>query len=287
MPETIKSNRTEAYSIHRMSPDEVCLAIEWAAAEGWNPGLHDAECFYLTDPQGFFIGKLNGDPVGCVSAVAYGDSFGFIGLYIVRPEFRGKGFGIPLWEMAMEYLGYRNIGLDGVIAQQDNYKKSGFQLAYRNLRYEGVIPGAPGSHIVPACEISLRCIQEYDRQCFPADRSRFLANWMKQPNVVSLACVEEGELRGYGAIRACRKGYKIGPLFADEAELADELFQALCLHAKGDLVYLDTPERNPAALELARRYGMSKMFETARMYTQEEPEMDLSKIYGITTFELG
>jgi len=37
----------------------------------------------------------------------------------------------------LKYLEGRNIGLDGVVSQQDNYKKSGFKLAYRNIRHEG------------------------------------------------------------------------------------------------------------------------------------------------------
>lgn len=46
------------YRVRRMRREDVDLAIEWAAAEGWNPGLNDAESFFDTDPQGFFIGSL-------------------------------------------------------------------------------------------------------------------------------------------------------------------------------------------------------------------------------------
>lgn len=120
------------FSIRRMNPGELALALEWAAAEGWNPGVHDAKCFYSSDPNGFFIGRLNGEAIGCISAVAYDSRFGFIGLYIVRPEFRGQGLGAKLWHHAIGYLGDRNIGLDGVVAQQDNYRKSGFHLAHNN-----------------------------------------------------------------------------------------------------------------------------------------------------------
>ncbi len=66
-----------------MLRDDVDFALELAAREGWNPGIHDADCFYYTDPQGFFIGELDGEPIGCITAVSYEDSFGFIGLYIV------------------------------------------------------------------------------------------------------------------------------------------------------------------------------------------------------------
>src|SRR5690606_9900185 len=108
---------TARLQIRALTRDEMSLPIEWAALEGWNPGLHDADCFYAADPDGFLVGELDGEPVGCISAVKYGSEFGFIGLYIVRPEFRGRGFGMQLWRAAMERLAGRNVGLDGVVAQ--------------------------------------------------------------------------------------------------------------------------------------------------------------------------
>src|SRR5262245_9939072 len=124
-------------TIRPMQREEVALAIGLAAREGWNPGLHDAECFHTADEAGFLIGSLGDEIVGCVSAVSYERRFGFLGLYIVRPEFRGRGFGMQLWRAAMQRLAGHNIGLDGVVAQQQNYVKSGFRLAWRNVRYRG------------------------------------------------------------------------------------------------------------------------------------------------------
>jgi len=121
-----------------MTRDELHLAIDWATAEGWNPGLHDADCFYTADPNGFLVGLLVDEPVATISAVKYGTSFGFIGFYIVKPEYRGKGYGIQVWQAGLASLAGRNIGLDGVTAQQENYKESGFTGAYAHIRLYGV-----------------------------------------------------------------------------------------------------------------------------------------------------
>ena len=32
-------------AVRRMTESELALALDWAADEGWNPGLSDAECF--------------------------------------------------------------------------------------------------------------------------------------------------------------------------------------------------------------------------------------------------
>ena len=34
-----------ALVVRVMRPDEIALAADWAAAEGWNPGLADPACF--------------------------------------------------------------------------------------------------------------------------------------------------------------------------------------------------------------------------------------------------
>ena len=143
----------KALAVRRMTEADLALALEWAAAEGWNPGLHDARSFYAADPQGFLLAELDGAPAGSVSAVRYGADFGFLGLYIVRPEFRGRGFGLKLWRAALDHLGDRIVGLDGVVAQQGNYRRSGFALAFRNIRQRG----EGGGRRRPVSSISRQC----------------------------------------------------------------------------------------------------------------------------------
>jgi len=89
-------------------------------------------------------------------------------------------------------------------------------------------------------------------------------------------------------LRPCRSGFKVGPLFADSAAVADGLFNALkAAVGKDAKIYLDTPQANREAMALARRHGMTPVFETARMYTGLAPALPLQRLYGITTFELG
>lgn len=284
-------NKKEEYLIRKMTEDEVSsIAIEWAAREGWNPGLYDAACYYKTDPNGFLIGFIGNEPVSCISAVAYNERFGFIGFYIVKPEQRGKGYGKRIWEAAMAYLSTQDIGLDGVVSQQDNYLKSGFRFVYNNIRYEGIAKNTNKQfeEIVLFPDVSFEDILQYDTRLFPAPRPQFLDCWVKQHESKTFAAVEEGRIAGYGVIRKCRDGYKIGPLFANSAELAEKLFAACSNSVEpGTKIYLDTPEINKAAVALAENHSMSKVFETARMYTKLQPVIDIGKIFGVTTFELG
>src|SRR5216683_6908804 len=102
---------TDDFHIRPMRPDEVALAVDWAAAEGWNPGLADAACFAAVDPGGFLIGEFLGEPAATISVVNYDDTFAFLGFYIVRPDLRGRGFGLRTWQAGIAHAGARTIGL--------------------------------------------------------------------------------------------------------------------------------------------------------------------------------
>lgn len=270
--------------------DDVGLALDWAAAEGWNPGLHDARCFAAADGTGFYVGRKDGEPIATISVVKYGNAFAFLGLYIVKPEFRGQGYGLALWNAALRTARGRNVGLDGVVAQQENYKMSGFTLAHRNVRYRGTRgPGQPiDARIVPLSSLPFADVAAYDRPLFAAPRDAFLRCWIAQPGTKALAVVHDGAIAGYGVVRACRDGYKIGPLFAEDAGIADALLNALAQHVPEQReIFLDVPETNRRGVALAERYGMSYVFETARMYTGPAPKIPIQRVFGVTTFELG
>ncbi|MBD3421454.1 MAG: GNAT family N-acetyltransferase [Chitinivibrionales bacterium] len=278
------------YTIRTMKRKEIDIAIEWAAKEGWNPGIHDADCYFAADPNGFLISFLGDEPIATISVIKYSDSFGFLGFYIVKPEYRGKGYGIQIWNAGLKYLEGLKIGLDGVVAQQENYKKSGFRLDYRNIRYEGIGGGNPpkNSEIVELSILPFETIDTYDQPFFPANRSQFTKSWISQPDCHALGIMQNDKLAGYGVIRKCRNGYKIGPLFADNPELAESLFLALKSRiGLSEPIFLDTPEVNQAAVALAEKYGMKISFETARMYTGHCPFMPLDRLFGVASFEIG
>jgi hypothetical protein len=278
----------ESLSIATADLAGIRTMLEWAAAEGWNPGLHDAEAFLAADPDGFLLGSLDGEPVAGISLVNYDDRFAFLGLYIVRPGWRGRGHGMSMWRAAMARAGTRNVGLDGVVDQQANYARSGFRLVRRNVRYSGQGGGSSvADGLVPIADMPLGAVAGYDARIFPADRTPFLANWLRMPDATGLASVRDGALTGYGVARPCRTGFKIGPLFAHDEATAERLLGGLA-GAVGDApFFLDIPEPNAAAGRLVARFGMSPVFETARMYTGDPPAEPLDRIFGVTTFELG
>lgn len=285
---------SDSYRIRTLAPTEVQLALDWAADEGWNPGHVDAACFVAADPEGFLVGELDGVPVATISAVRTGETFGFVGLYIVRPEHRGTGLGLRLWHAGMARLDGRAAGLDGVPAQQANYARSGFVLAHRSIRFELAAdaprptPELAGASLVPLAARSFDEVLAADRSCFPVAREAFLDAWIHQPRAVALGLVRDGALVAHGVLRPCRIGAKIGPLVASEPADAGRVFDALVAQAPvGEPVFLDVPEPNTAALAFVAERAMSAVFDTARMYRGVVAALDLVRLWGVTTFELG
>jgi len=275
--------------IRTMRPEEISIAIDWAAAEGWNPGLADAACFVTVDPDGFLVGELDGVPAATISCVNYGASFAFLGFYIVRPDVRGRGYGLRIWNAAIAHAGNRVIGLDGVVAQQENYKKSGFNFAYANIRYGGMIaaPSAAPLSVVALNEVPFAIVEESDATIFPASRRAFLRAWIGAPGHFGRALLRGGKLAAWGVIRPCRKGKKIGPVVADDRAAAEAVLAALIASTGGGEIFLDVPSVNRDAVALAQDLGLAPVFETARMYTGSIPPLRLERLFGVTTFELG
>ncbi|MGE0724224.1 MAG: GNAT family N-acetyltransferase [Alphaproteobacteria bacterium] len=274
-------------TIDVMSAADLDRAVGWAAEEGWNPGRHDALAFRAADPAGFLMGRVDGAPAVSISVVRYGPDYGFLGFYIARPPHRGRGHGIRVWDAGMRYLEGATVGLDGVVAQQANYARSGFVLACRNVRYGGRPSGAADPALTPLADVPFDRLIAYDRRFFPAPRPSFLAVWAALPESHGLAAVADGALRGYGVVRRCTEGWKVGPLFADDEATAERLFRGLVAAAGEVPVFLDVPEVNRRAVALAGRHGLAPAFETARMYRGPAPQVDLAGTWGVTTFELG
>ncbi|MEL3950209.1 GNAT family N-acetyltransferase [Streptomyces sp. LNU-CPARS28] len=271
------------------TPDDWRTVTEWAAREGWNPGLGDAAAFFAQDPDGFFIGRVDGEPVSAISLVHYGPAYAFLGFYLVRPDLRGHGHGIATWRTALARAGDRVVGLDGVPAQQDNYRRSGFQREHGSLRYVGPV-GAPGplpAHIRPVADVGRDAVAAYDSACYPADRPRFLDVWLTAPGHRALASVVDGRVTGYGVLRPGRDAPRVGPLFADTRADAEALLDALGAESGGVAVAMDVPETNTQAVALAEGRGMKPSFDTARMYTGPVREFARERVFGITTLELG
>lgn len=274
--------------------------VELARAEGWLPGAGDDDAFWAQDPEGFVEARLAGRPIGGGSIVSYDGRYGFMGFFLVDAAHRGRGLGHALWYARRDRLRARlapgaAIGMAAVSAMRAFYERGGFHADHVEVRFawEARATDAPhaeaelGGTIVDARGVSFDALVAYDAAHFPAPRPRFLAGWIAPPERQAIAFASGDRLDGFAVARAARGGHRVGPLFARDAGVAEALLDELGRRLAGSTLFLDIPEVNPAAIAIAARRGMREVFRCTRMHFGDTPPLPWSRIFAVTSFELG
>jgi ribosomal-protein-alanine N-acetyltransferase len=253
-----------------------------------------------TDRQGIWVGWLGNERIGCITGVRYNAAYGFIGLYLVRPPWRGQGYGLQLWRHALEHLqDLACIGVEAAPDRADDYASWGFQPASATVRWQAISDGEPAVSPEPGGPWQLlagdaippQAVQWFDAQREPSPRPHFLAQWLNHRAGTVLALVDEqGSCHGFGRIRPCLlhrgEGWRIGPLMAETPEAAARLLQGLLLRHAG-VVLIDAPAANAQAAAVLEQQGFSPISQTLRMYRGAAPAVSLQDVYGLACLELG
>lgn len=268
------------------SKPEISDILDWAAAEGWNPGLDDAAPFFDADPAGFFVAVDGEQPVAAISVVNHSDEYAFLGLYIVLPQMRGKGIGHSLWKHAIEHAGARTIGLDGVPEQQGNYASSGFEHAGGTTRYTGSIFANKSHAVRSVVSREISSLIDWEAEVSGAKKTRYLSGWFS-PSPRRVTLVDEGleGISGFCTVRRCKAGAKIGPLVADNPDSAERLIKHAATVFGADIT-IDVPDTSDVLSGLCQGFGLEPGFQTARMYRGQKP-VGKDAIFAVTTLELG
>ena len=283
----------ENIDLKKLNKSDLATLIKWASNEGWNPGVNDAEVFWNTDPNGFYGFYYDNELIAGGAIISYNKEFGFMGLFIVHKDYRNKGIGRKLWHLRKNYLINKlntnaSIGMDGVLAMQPFYNKGGFNIAFRDERYEFTSKEYSFSNHISTIDIEdFDEIIKYDVSFFGCQRTLFLKYWLFMTESKAIKYKKDDKIIGYAVIRKAETGYKIGPLFANNTQIAEELFKSCLTIAPNNSVFLDIPTTNQNAVDLVKKYNGKYIFECARMYYGLTPKIFIENIYGITTFELG
>ena len=276
--------------------------MDWARKEGFSPGYGDIEIYRQTDRQGLWMAWLDNEPVGCIAGVRYNVHYGFIGMYIVVPKYRGLGYGKQLWKTALNHLSDLTcIGLEAAQSRVLDYSGWGFEQSSLTTRWCKVIDGSSSvlselqlpanMHVVEGLDVASEAVQIYDAKREPSPRPHFLADWLNHPSGTVLAILDnQGFCHGFGRIRPCLmkqdKGWRIGPLLADTKEIGSFIIHHLCQNRYGYCL-IDTPGLNRNAKALMENHEFHVISETMRMYRGVMPKVCLDDVFGLACLELG
>jgi ribosomal-protein-alanine N-acetyltransferase len=291
--------RHSVLHIRPLQKDDIADVTTWARQEGFAPGSGDVAIYRHTDRQGIWVGWLGSERVGCITGVRYSAAYGFLGLYLVRPQWRGRGYGLQLWRQALHHLAdLPCIGLEAATDRVDDYAGWGFAPASPTTRWQAISDGqqsppapAEGWQLLQGDAIPEQAVQAFDAQREPSPRPHFLNQWLQHPAGTVLALIDAaGVCHGFGRIRPCLlpkgEGWRIGPLMAETPEAASLLLQALLRRHPG-VVLIDAPGANAAAAPLLQGLGFSPVSTTLRMYRGEAPAVSLCDVFGLACLELG
>ena len=280
------------YRIDRMTRAEADILDGWAAAEGWNPGVHDIDIAWAYDPDAFIALREDGALAGGGAIISYDGAAGFMGLFIMRADLRRQGLGRILWHERLKRLRARlrpdaPIGMDGVFDMAPFYESGGFKYLYRDLRFEGTAHGALDPAVLPLDQIPWPDLAAYDARVSGLRREGFMRAWLRQEGGHGFALSEAGAIRGYGFLRPCRVGFKLGPLYASDEATARRLLLSLLSAVQGNQVQIDIPEQNLAAIGLMNELDWHSPFGCARMVYGTPPAVAVGQVFGVTSFEFG
>jgi GNAT superfamily N-acetyltransferase len=285
-------NLPPGYQIDQMTRAEAGTLNDWAAQEGWNPGLSDIDVAWAFDPAAFIAIRKDGELAGGGVIIAYGRDAGFMGLFIMRADLRRQGIGRVLWHKRLQLLRERlqpgaPIGMDGVFAMAPFYEAGGFTYLYRDLRYQGEAAGQCDPAAVPLDQVAWPKLAAYDARVSGIQRDDFMHGWLTQPGGTGFALQQDDGLSGYGFLRPCLSGFKIGPLYAESPGVAQRLLDSLLSTIPGQPVSLDVPEPNTAALRIMDGSGWTQSFGCARMVNGTPIACRVGEVFGVTSFEFG
>jgi len=282
--------------IGTMTRAEAEQIFAMACAENWNPGTYDFACAWEYDPDAFIALRLRGEMIAGGSIFRHTPSFGFMGLFIVNPRYRGLGLGRQLWRERLERLQARlapdaMIAMDGVFEMERFYTSGGFKPCHETARYQGVARAVPAATVDPSLLVfgdpGIDALLSLDRSYLPYDRTGLLKLWLAQPQTLRAGAFRDGELVGFGLARPAATGFKIGPLIAEDQQVARALLADLIAKVEGQQIQIDVPGPNIEGSALASACGLVPVFGCRRMYFGRSPDQQLSAIYASMSLEFG
>ena len=296
-----------------LSQEDFVFVTELSTKERWAIGTTDVTHLGPIVEPGFFIGVLDGVRIGHISAVKYNDEdidggFYYVGFYLVDKDYRGRGYGLKIWNVMWESLDKSyNISLDAVNDLVPLYEKMGLQKEWTNKEYflssSKVVQALNGAQemmklknilIKPLSEVSFDKIFKYDTSVFGFPRQKFLKRWITIPDSLGWAAINvSGDIVGYVVIRPSVIGKDellVAPLFADDTNIARMLLYASTEAAmiqksvKNLRIFVPVSANPEGADMIENEIGYDSAWSSARMYSKGiPPQICLRKVVAITS----
>jgi GNAT superfamily N-acetyltransferase len=255
--------------IREMTAGDLDFCLEMFQITGWGNTTDDVLRMISYEPGGCFVASLDGEDVGMVGSIGYGE-VGYLGNLIVRPVYRGQSIGATLMKAAMEHLldvGVESIRLDSVPKAIPLYERLGFREEALSLRFTGLATEKPRIGCRQMLESDLPDILELDLKFFGASRGRVLKRVHADFPGLCFVAWERSKLVGFIMAKQGEGRTRIGPWICEpnEPRITERLLHRLIDKVAGSTLWAGVPRGNQVSVEILERNGFSSGPSSHRM----------------------
>ena len=277
--------------VDRLGSEDVGAAPDLSSRAGWSTARSDWRRMVALDAVDAFAGRLDdGDrPVATATLVRYGSRVGWIGMMLVHPDHRRRGYGARMLRAcldAAEEAGVGTVGLDANREGKPLYDANGFVEVAEVSRWHGSLDG-PGraDRVTTVAEVDP--FAALDRRASGVDRGVLLESLLEEEGPVGLLRRgPDGGVTGYALVLRRPPGATVGPLVAEDADTAEALLWAAGERTDGQLAV--NAVGNPRAEARYRELGFEHRRSLARMTYRERAEPLMGElVWGLPAFEYG
>jgi GNAT superfamily N-acetyltransferase len=254
-----------------MRPEDIPAGLSLCRFAGWNQIERDWQLFLKINPDGCLVAVDEiGRVVGTVTTVPYQHYFTWIGMVLVHPEMQRKGIGTQLLREALRFSDDTETAkLDATPAGREVYLKLDFKDEYQISRMyigEHSKKSLPESYARPIQTKDLSGILKMDREVFGADRRLLLKSNMEGAPQYAFVVEKQGEIMGYCFGRPGYNFNHLGPVIADDPEIAMHLLSAALQKGDGKPTVLDILDHTPEWTRFVSSLGFVVLRPLMRMY---------------------
>jgi GNAT superfamily N-acetyltransferase len=277
--------------LRNMTAADIPAGLRLCRESGWNQLESDWRVFLNWNPSACRVAERNGQLVGTIAALRYGDCFTWLSMVVVAPNERGAGIGTRLLQEQLALLRDDCVRLDATPLGRPLYARYGFVDEYPLSRMTAAVHAAdftavPSVH--PMREEDLAQVLPFDLAVFGADRSPLLRALFQLAPGYAWIAENAGSIEGYSFGRPGFLYDQLGPVIAQDAQTARDLVSASLSSRNGTTVAIDVPASNAAWLSWLgeRKFSPARSFVRMRQRENKHPGV-LSQIYAITGPEFG
>ncbi len=252
-----------------MRQNDLTFALFLTNYEKWSDIAFDFETLISYPKQAAFILEADGKRVGMIGTVSY-EHMGFIGSFIVHPNYRGQGYGTALFDHGIDHLkkmGTELILLDAVEEAQSFYENKGFKTLFTSHRFRGTLRGKNSDYCRVMKKADFKDVVSVDSECFGEDRSHFLKSLLtNHPFHARILESSEGNIIGFAFASERSEFFRIGPMnILSRTNLARDLVLSIPLPNHEIEVRIGVPGYNEEALSMYRDLGIPESICSIRM----------------------